>query len=633
MYSFETIDRAYPAAIKSLTDTAAVTIEDDNQSLPDWISAARSDQNWHDNSLRAVGHLIAKGLADESIHALLDSSFTRPGYEVNQTQAEIQKMIEGARKKKWGAGAGYDPGDVGPIPLGFNRDGTFALRDQQRNIIVSASSNQLLTQQSLMALAASSFWAESFPSNKSLFNAYGAGEALIAACVAAGPFNPSKVRGRGVWLEGNREIINLGDPIPSDTSHQYLCFERISIPKCTEFETQRLLDLINQFNWRNPQEAMLWLGWIATAPICGVLKKRPHCFLHGPPKTGKTALHNLANQLLTPLVIPADGQSTEAGIRQTLGPDSLPIVIDEFESDHNQNRLRAVLRLARSAYSAETSLLRGTPEGKAMQFSLRTSLYLSAVNPIGMEPADETRWIKLELVMHDNDPFTARVIDEEVDYFSEKGGEWCGYMIAMAGKINPAVKIFKQAMPGIDMRHCENMAVLLAGAFVALRGREPTREEAAKMVAEFTPTVRMHGERLDRDDTQECLDHFFSHVIEQFPLWHWIATEYANAKRRKNDPLNPAHRILATLGIKVKTQGKQPGLYIRTGSTVIDKIFTNTKFEKRTWVEVLRKVPDAFTPEDSVYMPNVKGKKARCLALPLEVIPPPMDQLEPEHEF
>ena len=95
-------------------------------------------------------------------------------------------------------------------------------------------------------------------------------------------------------------------------------------------------------------------GWLSIALIGGALDWRPHVFLFGPPNTGKTTLHNLVAALLTPMVVAADGQSTEAGIRQRQGPDALPVVVDEFETDTEARRLQSVLRLARSASSAES---------------------------------------------------------------------------------------------------------------------------------------------------------------------------------------------------------------------------------------------------------------------------------------
>jgi hypothetical protein len=64
-------------------------------------------------------------------------------------------------------------------------------------------------------------------------------------------------------------------------------------------------------------------------------------------------------------------------------------MLDEFESDQKGYGLRQVLRLARSASSADTQVLKGTPEGKAMTFSLRTTFFFAAINPRGMSREGE----------------------------------------------------------------------------------------------------------------------------------------------------------------------------------------------------------------------------------------------------
>lgn len=65
--------------------------------------------------------------------------------------------------------------------------------------------------------------------------------------------------------------------------------------------------------------------------------------------------------------------------------------------------LRNVLRLARSASSADTPVPRGIPEGKVMSFSLRTTFLFSAINLRGMSPADQSPIAMLELQMHASD--------------------------------------------------------------------------------------------------------------------------------------------------------------------------------------------------------------------------------------
>lgn len=64
-----------------------------------------SDQGWHDHVLRIVASCVARGFDDFEIHILCDT-FVRRGYTEEQTQQEVQRMINGARTK------GFAPASV-----------------------------------------------------------------------------------------------------------------------------------------------------------------------------------------------------------------------------------------------------------------------------------------------------------------------------------------------------------------------------------------------------------------------------------------------------------------------------------------------------------------------------------------
>lgn len=61
---------------------------------------ALSGKEWHNAVIRLVGSYVSKGLSDDEIHGLTDP-LTLPGYTVEQTRAEVQTAIDGARRKGW----------------------------------------------------------------------------------------------------------------------------------------------------------------------------------------------------------------------------------------------------------------------------------------------------------------------------------------------------------------------------------------------------------------------------------------------------------------------------------------------------------------------------------------------------
>ena len=66
--------------------------------LQDLLDACRSGQEWHNNMIRLVAHLAAKGRATAEILALADH-ITLPGYTVAQTQSDMAKALQSARTK------------------------------------------------------------------------------------------------------------------------------------------------------------------------------------------------------------------------------------------------------------------------------------------------------------------------------------------------------------------------------------------------------------------------------------------------------------------------------------------------------------------------------------------------------
>ncbi len=550
------------------------------------------------------------------------------------TKEEILELLESAKSKGLGSSrkgaVDYEPGEVGPLPLGYTRDGLYALLDPVRQIIVLYSANQLLTAFSLMGLAPSEFWVAQFPAKKTGFNAIDAGESLMAACRSNGAFIPSRVRGRGVWLEGDTVVLNFGGAVHSDV-HRYLCFERIALDQDQTIDPARVLAFLERFRWRNPLSAKLLFGWLVIAVICGALRWRPHVFIYGPARSGKTTIHGVASHLLTPLVVAADGQSTEAGIRQTLGPDSLPVIIDEFESDQNGGSLRNILRLARSASSAEVAVLKGTPEGKAMTFSLRTAFLFAAINPRGMSAADQSRITMLELMMHENDRETAALLAAEEVHFRSLGHAWCSHMVTLAPLVQPAIDMIEKAIVAVDRRLRQNMSTMLAGGFVALHGRVPTEEEARDLACEFEATIGEHAVEGERDDARECLEHLLGHMVDRYPLGHWIAAE-RHRLSGGNEVRIESQRIVAAYNMLVRVSGENAGLLLQNGSPMIEKIFEGTVWSGMAWRRALLKLEGAFTPKDPVQF-ALSGKK-RCVGIVLDDVPEdPLPMISGDEKF
>jgi len=69
--------------------------------------AARNGEDWHDNVLKLIASWVSKGNSDEEIHGLAALNIL-DGYSAEETQRDVQVMIDGARSK------GYCPPETAP---------------------------------------------------------------------------------------------------------------------------------------------------------------------------------------------------------------------------------------------------------------------------------------------------------------------------------------------------------------------------------------------------------------------------------------------------------------------------------------------------------------------------------------
>ena len=96
---FERLMRAFPQKEQT---TSSIDIDLGQQAMDRQLAVQNvlAGDDWHINMVRLVGSYVTKGLSDEEIHAITDS-FTLAGYTVDDTRAEVQRAIDGARNKGW----------------------------------------------------------------------------------------------------------------------------------------------------------------------------------------------------------------------------------------------------------------------------------------------------------------------------------------------------------------------------------------------------------------------------------------------------------------------------------------------------------------------------------------------------
>lgn len=395
-----------------------------------------------------------------------------------------------------------DPVNEEPWPfrvLGHDDGVYFYLPDSSQQIVaLSANDHKHLP---FLRLAGANWWEEHFPA-KDGADWKAAANALIQSAHREGIFSPRRVRGRGCWVDGEQVIFHAGDRIivgsqerriPEWSSkwiyEQGQRLEADQAPALSNAEAARLIELCGMMNWKEPIYAKFFAGWCVIAPICGVLGWRPHIWVNGPSGSGKTwVINNILDPLVGRLALQVQSATTEAGIRQSLRSDALPVVFDEAESEdkRGQMRMQSILELARQA-SAETGagIIKGSASGKAQEFQIRSCFAFASIGVAATLRADTSRITSLEL-RKDNTPEGRERFERLKAMWAETvaAPSWCEGLrvrsLSQALSITSNARTFAKAVAVKlgDQRVGDQLGALLAGAFSLTSQRVLTIEEA-----------------------------------------------------------------------------------------------------------------------------------------------------------
>lgn len=585
----------------------------------------------HDPGLKFVRAVLPHS-QDPDFHVGLAEALLKEGYQGNLL-AEIPEMVasgvaKGLHFKGNPAQDSYDPGSEGPLPMGYLENSSYIFFDQPRRLLIVETSNRLTTLATLMNMAPRSFWENRFPKLKDGkfigADSMLAGDVLMAACRQKGGFDPGQVRGRGVYLDNGKVVVNFGDPVPEDVKHLYVCWLSVDIDvnQGAGFDAKSVFTLLQRFNWSNPSAAFLLMGWATLAPICGVLDWRPHVFITGSKNTGKSTIIGALERLLGATAIVLDGTSTEAGIRQKIGPDSRPVILDEFEADSNIPRMKNIVKLARSASSASGHIARGTPEGRALEFNIRSSFLFGAITPMAVTAADRSRIVVLPLEKHQSDPKVAEAIARDVADLAKVAPQWCGAAINQIENVLASIPLIRTVMPPCDSRHALNISSLLAGAWCILNRRAITEAEARALVTEHMAVINELVAAHDGDDATDCLNALLEHRVKDDLM---LGNLLAYAKREKlgqADDRASLNRKLQTLGIKPE----KGGFLIANSHRGLAEVFRGTIWEVGGWNASLGRLPDA----EKTKQRRFGDHRGEAVWLPASVIP---DDYDDGHEL
>lgn len=480
---------------------------------------------------------------------LADASWT-PQEAAEYARANLHDVVASITIQGIDAPPAEQPDDDDPQPepikpaeggfftcLGFDGDAFYYQPRSTGQVVRLARSGHTST--NLVAIAPLSYWESLYPGKKEGVNWTWAAASLFEQQAKVGVYSPERIRGRGAWVDRDRTVLHLGDRLvvdgqqrtitrTFDSAYLYQRLSRLNGPAeatpLTDGEALVICELAERFHWEVPASGLLLAGWVTLAPICGALRWRPHIWLTAAAGSGKSAiLDRYVAPLLADMGLVVAGNTTEAGLRQTLRADALPVVFDEAESNEkaDQVRMQSILALARVASSeSHAQMLKGSPGGDVTRFNIRSMFLMSSIATALKQGADRSRFAQLTLRSPTELPKEQRLkhwedLDRDLDRYinANSGRRLIARTVSLIPVIRQSVRVFTRAAAEHfdSQRLGDQYGTLLAGAWSLQSGAVATSEQARALINQndWEP----YSQTTEVPDEQRCIQRILQHHV------------------------------------------------------------------------------------------------------------------------
>lgn len=501
-----------------------------------------------------------------------------------------------------------------------------------------------MTTHNLLTLAPLSYWEDEFPSKKT-FEIAAAINRLVNTSNKVGTYKGRLIRGRGAWMDAGRSIIHAGDrlivdfntkPLGSiETKYIYEASEELDVcvrEPLPANEAVKLLELLKRLSWEREINPFLLVGWCIVAPMCGALKWRPHIWLTGAAGTGKSwVFEKVLRRLLGNTALAVQGETSEAGIRQTLGHDALPVVFDESEgADRRANeRMQSVMALMRSASAEDGGVMaKGSATGSAKTFRIRSCFAFASIAVQIKQQSDRTR-VSIIGLKRDLRPNKKEIWEETIRQYHELlTDEFVERLQSRTIKLLPIILKNAETFASAGaaelgtQRIGDQIGSLLAGVYSLFKSNEITYDEAVAWIRKQDWSDERGLE--SSADEMRLLSHLLEQIVQVDTAGYkhnrTVGELIMNASGKLIDAAisSPdAEANIRRLGFKIdKTDLDTPWLVISNNSVWISKMLSGTSWPENHHT-ILSRMKDARKIESTQFSPGVRQ---RGVAIPFGLL-------------
>lgn len=486
-----------------------------------------------------------------------------------------------------------------------------------------------------------------------------AADELMCQCRDIGIYDPSKVRGRGAWMDRERAVLHLGNRMVVDgmsvglmlagSRYVYEASQpliRDIVAPLSNKEAHKLVGICKKLRWESGISGTLLAGFIAIAPVCGGLSWRPSIWIVGGSGSGKSYLKdNILAPALAGVALQVQSKTSEAGIRQSLGSDARPVLFDEAESEDQAaaTRIQGVLDLVRQSSSdGGADIVKGSSDGRAKRYRIRSCFAFSSINAAILHEADANRISMLALRPPSKEPDEKAFQELHSEVINTITPGFAAGLVARSVRLLPVIRanaeVFAQAVSVHlgSRRTGDQYGALLAGAYSLHSEGQITVAAAEKYVKEQDWAVVAESET--EKDEMRLLSHLtqFRIRISAGNGQHFEPTigQAIQAAFGLDTTLAPdlACDELKRTGIKPETlkderTGKvRSGVWISNTHPALKRLMANTPWSAGWGRSVARLAHAEKSPNAESF---AFGHVARAVWVPLATINPPIPDVKP----